>query len=153
MHVTKLPWCDFVVWSPVDDPFVKRVYYDSEFMKEVISKARSFYFNTYLPSIVPCVIISNDTDHFESVEDVMLSGEAQAMDNVKPCDEPCDGVKLSDKVKSVDHVKLLDSAKGTESVKLSDNAKSMEGVKAAFHDTMLQVVTSCKRKTMPLHLV
>ena len=116
MHVTKLPWCNFVVWSSVDDLFVERVHYDSEFMKEIISKARSFYFNIYLLSIVPCVIISNDTDLIENikpVENAMLSGKALAMDNVKPCDS----VKLSDKVKSADCVKLLENIKSTECVK------------------------------------
>ena len=26
MHVTRVQWCDFVVWSPIDDTFVQRVY-------------------------------------------------------------------------------------------------------------------------------
>ena len=32
MHVAKLPWCDFVVWSPVGDLFVQRVQYNEQCM-------------------------------------------------------------------------------------------------------------------------
>lgn len=28
IHVTHLPWCDFVVWSPIQDLSVECVYYD-----------------------------------------------------------------------------------------------------------------------------
>ena len=54
--------------------------------------------------------ISNDTDLIENikpVENAMLSGKDQAMDNVKPCDN----VKLLDKVKPADRVKLLDNSR------------------------------------------
>ena len=59
MHVSKLPWCDFVVWSPVDNLFVQRVYYNKQVMKEILSKARSFYFNVYLP--LSCTLCYNIT--------------------------------------------------------------------------------------------
>ena len=36
MHVTHLVWCDFVVWSPIQDIFVERVHYDPIFMKSFI---------------------------------------------------------------------------------------------------------------------
>ena len=39
MHMAKLPWCDFVVWSPVDDLFVQHVQYNEQFMSGAISKA------------------------------------------------------------------------------------------------------------------
>ena len=65
MHVAKLPWCDFVVWSPVGDLFVERVLYNEQFMLNAISKARSFYFNIYLPAVVPCVIIAEHSGKFE----------------------------------------------------------------------------------------
>lgn len=39
MHVTTLKWCDFVVWSPLQDPFVQRVWYDPVFMEEALPKA------------------------------------------------------------------------------------------------------------------
>ena len=42
MYVTNLPWCNFVVWTPVEDPFVQRVYYCKSFIERAISKARSF---------------------------------------------------------------------------------------------------------------
>jgi len=53
MHVTRVQWCDFVVWSPIDDTFVQRVYYNKSFMENAIAKAQTFYFEKYLPSIVP----------------------------------------------------------------------------------------------------
>ena len=39
MHVTHLSWCDFVVWSTIQDLFVERVYYDPVFMKAAVLKA------------------------------------------------------------------------------------------------------------------
>jgi len=45
MHVTNSQWCDFVVWSPIDKPFVQRIRYESEFMSNAIVKAQKFYFN------------------------------------------------------------------------------------------------------------
>ena len=58
MHVTRLPWCDFVVWSPIEDPLVQRVYYNKDFMEMAISRAQTFYFEKYLPSVIPCMIIT-----------------------------------------------------------------------------------------------
>ena len=44
MHVTNSKWCDFVVWSPLDQPFIQRIHYDSEFMSNAIVKAQKFQF-------------------------------------------------------------------------------------------------------------
>ena len=60
MHVTKLHWCDFVIWSPVQEPFVQRVKYDFSFMKTTLVKARKFYFEKFLPSVLPCMLITPD---------------------------------------------------------------------------------------------
>jgi len=57
MHVTNSKWCDFVVWSPLDQPFIQRIHYDSEFMSNAIAKAQKFYFNQFLPAILPYVIL------------------------------------------------------------------------------------------------
>ena len=57
LYVTRLPWCDFVVWSPNDKIHVERIYYNKDFIMQAISKARIFYFDVFLPSIVPCVLI------------------------------------------------------------------------------------------------
>ena len=43
MHTTHFPWCDFVVWSPTQEPFVQHVSYDAGFMTTAIIKARNFY--------------------------------------------------------------------------------------------------------------
>ena len=58
MHVTRLLWCDFVVWSPIENPFVQRVHYNKAFMEMAISRAKMFYFEKYLPSVVSCMIIT-----------------------------------------------------------------------------------------------
>ena len=80
MYVTQLQWCDFVVWSPVPDIFVERISYDPEFMK----KAQEFYFQRFLPSVVPCMIISDErelqvrltkVDGYNHVTSTVPSGE------------------------------------------------------------------------------
>ena len=53
MHVTRLQWCDFVVWSPLHQPFVQWIKYDADFMKSAISTAEKFYFKQFLPVVVP----------------------------------------------------------------------------------------------------
>jgi len=53
MHVTNPQWSDFVVWSPCEI-FVQRINYDSEFMKS----AGKFYFEKFLPAVIPYVIMS-----------------------------------------------------------------------------------------------
>ena len=57
MHVTHLPWCDFAVWSPVQEPFIQRVRYDAGFMTTALGKARKFYFNKFLPSVLPIILV------------------------------------------------------------------------------------------------
>ena len=57
MHVTSLQWCDFVVWSPLHEPFVQRIKYDADFMKSAISTAGKFYFEQFLPAVVPYMIM------------------------------------------------------------------------------------------------
>ena len=59
LFVTRFPWCDFVVWAPSEDIYVERIYYDQKFNETVISQARSFYFDTFLPAIVAYVIIAD----------------------------------------------------------------------------------------------
>ena len=65
MHVTHLQWCDFVVWSPIQEPFVQRVQYDAPFVNTALSKARSFYFEKFLPSVVSNVIMSPDVANMD----------------------------------------------------------------------------------------
>ena len=43
MHVTNCRWCDFVVWSPLHQPFVQRINYDPKFMKTTIVNVQKFY--------------------------------------------------------------------------------------------------------------
>ena len=142
MHVTKLPWCDFVVWSPVDDLFVERVQYNKQFVLGVITKARSFYFDVYLPAVVPCVIISEHDGNFEplnfgelppnvQLSECKSSGNIKPSDNVKPPEnvkpmesvEPSESIKLSDSVKPSHNVKPTESVKSSESVNPSDIVK------------------------------
>ena len=57
MHVTNFNSCDFVVWSPLHQPFVQQVSYDPEFMKTSIMKAQKFYFDQYLPAVLSYIIL------------------------------------------------------------------------------------------------
>jgi len=58
MHVSRLVWCDFVVWCP-RQIFVQRIRYNAAFIGDCLLKAKKFYFEKFLPSIAPCVIIKN----------------------------------------------------------------------------------------------
>ena len=62
MHVTRLHWCDFCVWSPLGGVFVQRIKYDKVFMDTALMKAKKFYFNKFLPEITSYMIIST-SDH------------------------------------------------------------------------------------------
>ena len=63
LFVTQLQWCDFVLWAPNEDVFVERILYDQQFIERAISKAQVFYFYVFLPSVVPCTIISHENSH------------------------------------------------------------------------------------------
>ena len=64
MHVTRVQWCDFVVWSPKDDTFVQRVYYNKSFMENATVKARPFYFKKYFT--INCFLHDHNTECFRS---------------------------------------------------------------------------------------
>ena len=70
MHVIRLQWCDFVVWSPIEDTFVQRVYYNKPFMENIIAKAQAFYFEKYLPSIIPYMIATTSDSGLITVKPV-----------------------------------------------------------------------------------
>jgi len=63
LFVTQMLWCDFVVLSPNERIVVERINYDEEFCKMMVSKARTFHFDTFLPSAVPCTIILFNSPH------------------------------------------------------------------------------------------
>ena len=44
MYVTSLPWCDFVVCIPVEDPFAQRVYYRKSFLLQHLFAIDCFLF-------------------------------------------------------------------------------------------------------------
>lgn len=58
----QLSFSDFVVWSPVPDIFVEQISYDVKFMKTALLKAQEFYFQRYMPSVVPCMIIYDERE-------------------------------------------------------------------------------------------
>ena len=35
MHVTDLHWCDFVIWSPIQEPFVQHATYINQFIDRI----------------------------------------------------------------------------------------------------------------------
>ena len=63
LHVTRLLWCDFVVWTP-NEIYIEKIDYDQRFIEKAISKARTFYFTVFLPAIVPYVLILMITCRF-----------------------------------------------------------------------------------------
>ena len=76
MHVTQLFWCDFVVWSLIQNVLVEWVVYNPVFMKSAVQKAEAFHFKQFLPSIVSCVIFSDSPvtkSHTKSVSSVSSS--------------------------------------------------------------------------------
>ena len=50
LAITKLPWCDFVVWSPCE-LHIERVRVDPSFWSEVVVKLVSFYNTALLPEL------------------------------------------------------------------------------------------------------
>ena len=60
--VTRLDWCDFVIWLPSEGIIVERIYYDEKFIDKMSAKARTFYFDTFLPAVVPCTTITRSRD-------------------------------------------------------------------------------------------
>ena len=47
LFVTRLQWCDFVLWASNEDVFVERILYDQQFIERAISKARALYFDVF----------------------------------------------------------------------------------------------------------
>ena len=47
MYVTSTQWCDFVVWSPNEDPFVERINYDSIFIEKALVKLKNFLLTNF----------------------------------------------------------------------------------------------------------
>ena len=71
LYVTRLLWCDFVIWTP-DEIFVEKIHYDQKFIEEAILKAWIFYFDKFFPSIVPCMLIHDTNSHStDSITSVM----------------------------------------------------------------------------------
>ena len=89
MHVTRLQWCDFVVWSPIEDTFVQRVYYNKPFMENIIAKVQAFYFEKYLPSIIPYMIVTPSDSGLITVKPVpTIPPTVKPTSNVPPTVKP-----------------------------------------------------------------
>ena len=100
MHVTSLQWCDFFVWSPIGEPFIQRIKYEPAFMDQVLLKAQDFYFNKFLPTAVPHVIIS-PSDCTICCSEPIMNEQCPFVDSVKP-----DNVQ----VKKCDHIDQQESS-------------------------------------------
>ena len=103
MHVTSLQWCDFFVWSPMGEPFIQRIKYEPAFMDQVFLKAQDFYFNKFLPTAVPHVIIS-PSDCTIRCSGPIMNEQCPFVDSVKP-----DNV-METKVKKFDHIDQQESS-------------------------------------------
>ena len=75
-HVTNLKWCDFVIWHS-QEPFVQQIWYNSVFMKEAFLKTKTYYFERFLPALIPYMIIK-----FSSVE--CIPQNHQSMPTTQP---------------------------------------------------------------------
>ncbi|XP_013419437.1 uncharacterized protein LOC106180092 [Lingula anatina] len=52
LGVTGLSWCDFVMWSPVGEPAVERVYRDDVFIAEIMSANKKYWKAVIAPELV-----------------------------------------------------------------------------------------------------
>ena len=77
MHVTNCKWCDFVVWSPLGAPFIQRIEYEAVFMKGAILKAQKFYFEQFLPAVVPHIIMPSSVVSSSSISTTKESTRVQ----------------------------------------------------------------------------
>ncbi|XP_065892315.1 uncharacterized protein [Dysidea avara] len=136
LFVTQLPWCNFVLWAPNDAVYVERIFCDDSFIEDAVSKARAFYFDKFLPSLLPYVIISDSCeDRFAVIttEVVQICDSAEVSDDVKIVNnsEACDDVEVkiveaSDDVEilsvsivpSLTHIRMYCSSNIAESMKL-----------------------------------
>ena len=55
----QLKWYDFVAWAPDNEIHVERIFYDHSFINNAISKARTLYFDKFLPLTVPYTIVGD----------------------------------------------------------------------------------------------
>jgi len=60
-------WCDFVVWCP-HQIFVQRIEYDTVFISKCLLKAKKFYFEKFLPSLAPYVIIKDSDQAINAMD-------------------------------------------------------------------------------------
>ena len=89
----------FFLWAPNDAVYVERIFCDDSFIEDAVSKARAFYFDKFLPSLLPYVIISDSReDRFAvtTTEVVQICDSAEVSDDVKVVDnfEACDDVEV-----------------------------------------------------------
>jgi putative phage-type endonuclease len=50
MGFLKLPWCDFVVWTP-DDFSIERVPFDKPFFDDMVQEMKEFYHSKFIPRL------------------------------------------------------------------------------------------------------
>jgi len=96
LFVTCLPWCDFVLWAPGGDIHVEKIFYDQMFVEEAVSKARAFYFDKFLPSVVPYLIISQSFEPLTTAVDLTANNSLvkRATNAPEAFTESCDNVEL-----------------------------------------------------------
>ena len=88
LFVTHLPWCDFVLWAPHENIHLERIFYDQKFVETAVSKARAFYFDVFLPSVIPYLIISESYEDCTTAtsrikENVSVKAESHATAPIK----------------------------------------------------------------------
>ena len=85
--ITQLQWCDFFLWAPNEDICLERILYVQQFIVHAISKAREFYFDAFIPSVVPCTTISHENSHISGPIEVSIKRKVSPKVENDVCDE------------------------------------------------------------------
>jgi len=134
MHVTNFKWCDFVIWCP-KQIFVHRIWYDSAFMKNTLQTAKNIYFNTFLPSVAPCMIIKSTAHRKPQIMCNLPTHPVEAVDNKSSGSSPHGSLLPHHSLLTDSGSKLLQSAVTSGIVKC-DTADDIQVVGATKTDSM-----------------
>ena len=72
---------NFVVWTP-NKIFAEEIDYKQQFVKVAVSKAQKFYFDIYLPSIIPYFLIHDSDVQISDPLSVFAMTESTEIENL-----------------------------------------------------------------------
>ena len=79
--MTHLLQCNFVVWIP-NKIFAEEIYYEQQLVEVAVSKAQKFYFDIYLPSIIPYFLIHDSDVQISDPPSVFAMTESTEIENL-----------------------------------------------------------------------